>query len=398
MSVSQALLALSPSEVRPAGNIRGAMSSTAGDTEEVDFANLLAEQQPERLDALLKSLEQSGMTAIEDLALAGDGKPLPDAVQDWLGQLADLGDARDALSGMPQDQLPAATTAAKPDESLTELSERWMKWLNEARGSLTPSEPKQPLDSKAALASLGTKLETPVTAQLESLRQPIDAAVPVQRTVAVAQSGDMQAAFAGKLAGQLDAKALGNEPLLTDSESEDGLSRPAMSTQPATAQAALTARPVNAAAQALGVPFGQQSWGEAAVEKVMWMSSQNLRSVEIKLDPAELGPLEIHIQNRGQEHQVQFVSQNPSVREALEAQMFRLREMFSQQGMDQVNVTVSDGSAGQQSGREAHAGASGEGRQQGQGGQGETSGQSESLLTTAEAARVSAERLVDYYA
>lgn len=398
MSVSQALLALPTSEMRPASTIRSAISSTTGDTEEVDFANLLAEQQPERLDALLKQLEQSGLTAIEDLALAEDGKPLPDAVQDWLGQLADLGDARDAresLPGTPQDPLATATTGAKPDESLTELSERWMKWLNEARSSLTPSESKLAHDSKPALASLATKPETLVTAQLESLRQPIDPAVPVQRAVSVAQSGEMQAAFAGKLTGQLDAKA---EPLLTDSESEDGLSRLAVSTQPATTQAALTARPVNAAAQALGVPFGQQSWGEAAVEKVMWMSSQNLRSVEIKLDPAELGPLEIHIQNRGQEHQVQFVSQNPSVREALEAQMFRLREMFSQQGMDQVNVSVSDGSAGQQSGREAHADASGEGRQQGQSGQGETSSQSDSLLTTAEAARVSTERLVDYYA
>ena len=39
------------------------------------------------------------------------------------------------------------------------------------------------------------------------------------------------------------------------------------------------------------VPFGHQSWGEAMVERVMWMSSQNLRSVEIQLDPAELGPL-----------------------------------------------------------------------------------------------------------
>src|SRR5690606_26883351 len=121
------------------------------------------------------------------------------------------------------------------------------------------------------------------------------------------------------------------------------------------AAAALTARPVAASTQAMGVPFGQPSWGEAMVEKVMWMSSQNLRSVEIQLDPAELGPLEIHIQQRGQELQVQFVSQNPSVREALEAQMHRLRDMFGQQGMEQAEVSVSDRSAGEQS-------AQGEGR------------------------------------
>src|SRR5690554_7193530 len=113
----------------------------------------------------------------------------------------------------------------------------------------------------------------------------------------------------------------------------------------------LTARPVAAAMQPATVPFGQPSWGEAMVERVMWMSSQNLRSVEIQLDPAELGPLEIHIQHRGQELQVQFVSQNPSVREALEAQMHRLRDMFGQQGLDQAEVTVADRSAGEQPGQ-----------------------------------------------
>ncbi|WP_256669876.1 flagellar hook-length control protein FliK [Pseudomonas sp. OIL-1] len=390
MSVSQAQLALSTPEVRTAGNSRGASSSGTGDTEQVDFANLLAEQQPERLNAMLKRLEQSGLTAIEDLALAGDGKSLPDSVQEWLGQLADLGETQEDLS--------SAGPAEISDESLTEISERWMKWLNESRGALTPSESKQLVDSKASLASLATKSETPMTAtQMEALRQPTEASMPMQRNALMSPSAE-QVAFAGKLAEQIDAKALGNDTLAADSESEDGLSPSAVAAQSSASQAALTARPVNAAAQALGVPFGQQTWSEAAVEKVMWMSSQNLRSVEIMLDPAELGPLEIHIQNRGQEHQVQFVSQNPSVREALEAQMFRLREMFSQQGMDQVNVSVSDGSAGQQSGREAQAGASGQGSRQGQGGNAELIGQSDSLLTTAEAARVSAERLVDYYA
>ena len=385
MSVSQALLAFSASDVRTATNSRGAALSAGEGATEKDFADLLAEQHPERLTALLERLEHSGLAAMENLPLADDGKPLPDAVQNWLGQLADMDEARDVSSALP-------------DDSLTEISERWMTWLNEARTSLTPAESK-PSDDKLSLVTFAGKSDaSAAAAQMESLRQPLEASAAMQRTAQAGQSPDMQAAFAGKLAEQIDAKTLGSDTLQADTESEDGLSRAGFTTQAATSQAALTARPVNAAAQALGVPFGEQSWGEAAVEKVMWMSSQNLRSVEILLDPAELGPLEIHIQNRGQEHQVQFVSQNPSVREALEAQMFRLREMFSQQGMDQVNVSVSDGSAGQQSNREAHAGASGSGNQQGQGGQGEVSGQSDSLLTTAEAARVSADRLVDYYA
>lgn len=396
MSVSQALLAFSTSEISTAGHSRGTRSA-AGDAAEQEFASVLAEQQPERLNVLLERLEQSGLAAIGDLSLAGDGKPLPDSMQNWLGQLAELSEAQEALPAAPQDESSVAYAAEVPDDSLTEISERWMQWLNDARGSLTPSGSKPPSEEGASVTSFGARSETQVTGQMESLRQPAETLMPLQRNASVAQSGDMQTAFAGKLAEQLDTKTLDGSPV-ADSEAEDGLGRVGVASQSAAAQAALTARPVNAAAQALGVPFGQQAWGEAAVEKVMWMSSQNLRSVEILLDPAELGPLEIHIQNRGQEHQVQFVSQNPSVREALEAQMFRLREMFSQQGMDQVSVSVSDGSAGQHSDRETHAGASGGEHQQAQGGETHASGQSDSLLTTAEAARVSAERLVDYYA
>src|SRR5690606_13868938 len=47
------------------------------------------------------------------------------------------------------------------------------------------------------------------------------------------------------------------------------------------------------------------------------------------------------------ELQGQFVSQNPGVREALEGQMHRLREMFAGQGLEQTQVSVTDRSAGE---------------------------------------------------
>ncbi len=167
-------------------------------------------------------------------------------------------------------------------------------------------------------------------------------------------------------------------------------------------QSALSARPVTAPLQSLGVPMGQPGWSEAVVNKVMWMSSQNLQSVEIQLDPAELGPLEIKIQTRGQEHQVQFVSQNAGVRDALEGQMFRLREMFTQQGVGQLDVNVSDGSSGQ---RQQDGGlfAQGDGRG-GERGNAGTGILGDAADTTASASEVSAQallahsRLVDYYA
>ena len=101
----------------------------------------------------------------------------------------------------------------------------------------------------------------------------------------------------------------------------------------------------------------QPGMSEAVVERVMWLSSQNLRSAEIQLDPAELGRLEIRISLNQEHTQISFASPHASVREALEGQMHRLREMFAQQGMDAFDVNVSDQSLarGDRQGNDAEA-------------------------------------------
>ena len=51
----------------------------------------------------------------------------------------------------------------------------------------------------------------------------------------------------------------------------------------------------------------------------MWMSSQNLKSAEIQLDPAELGRLDVRIHMTADQTQVTFASPNAGVRDALKA-------------------------------------------------------------------------------
>ena len=110
------------------------------------------------------------------------------------------------------------------------------------------------------------------------------------------------------------------------------------------------------------VAMQQSGWGEAVVDKVMWMSSQNLKSAEIQLDPAELGRLEVRVNLTQDQAQVTFASANASVRDALEGQMQRLREMFAQQGMNLADANVSDQSfqRGQESGERNAGGRSGD--------------------------------------
>lgn len=109
----------------------------------------------------------------------------------------------------------------------------------------------------------------------------------------------------------------------------------AMTQQPTPAQRA-------ALVPGMPVPMQQGGWSEAVVDRVMWLSSQNLKSAEIQLDPAELGRLEVRISVNQEQTQVSFASPNAQVREALDGQMHRLRELFNQQGMNQLDVSVSD--------------------------------------------------------
>ncbi|MFZ3186465.1 MAG: flagellar hook-length control protein FliK [Pseudomonas sp.] len=93
-----------------------------------------------------------------------------------------------------------------------------------------------------------------------------------------------------------------------------------------------------------GQPLAMQQggWSEAVVDKVMWLSSQNLKSAEIQLDPAELGRLEVRVDIAKEHTQVTFASPHAGVRDALEGQMQRLRDLFTEQGMNLLNVNVSD--------------------------------------------------------
>ena len=145
------------------------------------------------------------------------------------------------------------------------------------------------------------------------------------------------------------------------------------------------------------VPMQQGGWSEAVVDRVMVMSSQNLKSAEIQLDPAELGRLEVRISVNQEQSQVTFASPHAGVREALDAQMYRLRELFAQQGMNLLDVNVSDQSLSR--GWQGQEGDGGKGRG---GSSGELLGaddeQHSSAVESARATSVSARGLVDYYA
>ncbi|MCP4042133.1 MAG: flagellar hook-length control protein FliK [Gammaproteobacteria bacterium] len=93
-------------------------------------------------------------------------------------------------------------------------------------------------------------------------------------------------------------------------------------------------------------------WGEAVNSRITWMAGNSIQHAELRLNPPELGPLEVRISVNREDASIQFTALHPSVREALETALPRLRDMLQENGLNLAQVGVSGQGAGND-GREA---------------------------------------------
>jgi len=98
----------------------------------------------------------------------------------------------------------------------------------------------------------------------------------------------------------------------------------------------------------LGTPLNQSGWDQALGERIQWMASNKLQGARIRLNPANLGPMEVRVQVQNEQASIQFTSAHGVVREALEAALPRLRDMFDASGVELVDVDVSGQSFAEQ--------------------------------------------------
>ncbi|WP_370598549.1 flagellar hook-length control protein FliK [Plesiomonas shigelloides] len=95
---------------------------------------------------------------------------------------------------------------------------------------------------------------------------------------------------------------------------------------------------------------------QALQEQVQFLLNRKLDTVEIRLDPPELGNLQIKLHLNQDQAQVGIVVQNSHARELLEQTLPRLREMLAQQGIQLGQTQV------QQQSQQQQGGASGQGQ------------------------------------
>ncbi|MBE4581726.1 flagellar hook-length control protein FliK [Vibrio navarrensis] len=258
----------------------------------------------------------------------------PRAAIDW-NQAAPIDNAHSAKESGAK--LAATTTA------LSQAVHSALQNSQPAQALVTP----QPTSDKAPTTGLPDGLAPNAMAALQSTAQPN-----------VTPTKGLQAALA----------ASGLTALKGKSASEPSSERATNTTQSSlySAQGSPTTNGQVRAEAASQVPMQltREMASEQVAEKVQMMMSKNLKNLDIRLDPPELGRMQIRMTMNNDLAHVHFTVSNPQAREMIEQTLPRLREMLAQQGMQLADSSVQQQASGQQQ-RQYSAGGQGDGQQTG---------------------------------
>lgn len=96
---------------------------------------------------------------------------------------------------------------------------------------------------------------------------------------------------------------------------------------------------------AITKPLTHPGWGKDLGEQIIWMNNKEMSTAEIRLNPANLGPLSVRIDvNQDSQTTIMFTAQHLEAKEAIEASVPKLREMLGTQQLNLVNVNISQNS------------------------------------------------------
>ncbi len=108
----------------------------------------------------------------------------------------------------------------------------------------------------------------------------------------------------------------------------------------------------------LNTSVNSPDWSNAFAKRIQMIVKKDVQIAELRLDPPELGRINIRISVTQDQASLAFSSQHASVRDAIDVAMPKLKEMLEESGLNLVNVDVS-AQFSQQQGKEGDDDTSG---------------------------------------
>jgi flagellar hook-length control protein FliK len=297
--------AATPADASPPG--------TAGDAQTQPFAAVLHHQVSQQANASSKGTADKNATdknaaAVLTMASEIDGNPADQPPPDAITALAQMlpgivppaATKRDAEDPLPAEADERAKRAAAPDDGAQPVM--LAAPVLPAMPVAVPAGPKAPSEEQAPVAS--------------------DTAKPILVASQAANQAEYLAADAGKAA---NGAASGKQ------ETTDFASL--LATPQATAAQTQHTVPAAAASHSVETPVGTRGWDNEVGQKLTWMVNKHESRAELVLNPPELGRIEVSITMKGDQASATFVSANPTVRDAIESAVPRLREVLQDAGI-----------------------------------------------------------------
>lgn len=356
-----------------------AFSPEGGATQAGDFAELLnvrvgsLQQQPVLDGQILPSDGNKLPSPETDIAITINDLPVPDAAAavtpevealriPGLGELQDLPDVdlpkidipatdEPLITIIPPVVIPGPVTPAGPVSETApaniamsgERSEQWRDFLPGTHR--LPRVDFTPQQLEARVAGSGERQVALVPPGPLADRQQLS---PRQLTETVAGDEDVNRLM--ETAGRQPAAPVAAPVIERLAEMMRSRVRPGQPVAAATAQAqpaGFTPLPTTSALSETGfastlqqqagdlirTPVSAPGWGDRIGERVVMLAGNQLKSAEIRLTPAELGPVRVQISVDDGATNVTFQAAHAVTRDALEQALPRLREMLAESGL-----------------------------------------------------------------
>ncbi|WP_440875598.1 flagellar hook-length control protein FliK [Thalassotalea sp. PLHSN55] len=324
----------------------------ANDDKALGSDDLTAAKQSEQQQSLMsqmandvKNKEGVFTASAEDRIANQAAKPLNSqnvsgVANDITGKAGESG--VDASIKLAQQKISTDGANAVIDTELTPLAKVFRDTLAAADGNKNIDNQPQSAQASAKVAINGANVSEEFTKQEHAQQQAQQGKQQEQNLAGLTAEKSAESAF--KVAQAMTSSAQSIFSTASESSTERVSSTTAeqllgaLSSRVVTDNAQVQKVQTNAMQETIAIHH--KDFSHAVKEKVMLMVNQKLQQVDIRLDPPELGSMQIRVNLQNEQAAVSFTVQNQQAKEALEQNLTKLREMLAESGVDVGDANI----------------------------------------------------------